>query len=132
MRAVILLLLCVPCLVSAGSLSYSCEVKSEFYLASSGSLESGNQLYVGSKFNVEKRTGVVSGTGVGNSSYPTKQVIDVGSEEQSYQLIWISREVIGIKGAHNSVYLRVQENHEGMNKPFIMNMGSKTLTGICK
>ncbi|UQN40812.1 hypothetical protein [Agarivorans sp. B2Z047] len=132
MRKFLALLFCFPCFVMAGAFTYHCEVKSEFVLTDTGTLKLENKVYVGSMFSVERKTGVVLGEGIENSVFPTKQVIDAGSKEQAYQLVWISHEVIGVKGAYNSSYLRIQEYYEGTNKPFILNLGYKTLTGICK
>jgi hypothetical protein len=132
MRKFLTLILCLPHFVFAGEYSYSCEVKGEFFLTDEGILKPENMIYFGSKFNVERKSGVVLGGGIGNSSYPTKQVIDMGSTHQSYKLVWISREVIGIKGSFNSVYLNIQEYNSNYLKPFTLNLGSKTLSGVCK
>ncbi len=132
MKFIFALLLLFPCLTFAGGSTYSCEVKAEFSLADDGILKLENKSYIGSQFNVERKSGLVMGDVIGNSAYPTKQVIDVGSSEQSYQLVWISHEVWGVKGAFNSAYLRIQEYHAGIEKPFILNLGYKTLSGLCK
>jgi hypothetical protein len=132
MRIFLVLLLWLPHLSNAGEYSYSCEIKGELLLTDDGVLRSENEIYLGSKFNVERKSGVVLGEDIGNSSYPTKQVIDMGSSEQSYKLIWISREVIGFEGAYNSVYLNIQEYNPNFLKPFTLNLGSRTLSGICK
>jgi len=132
MRKILAFLFCFPCYVMTGTYTYHCEVTSEFVLTDTGTLELENKVYVGSKFSVERKSGVVLGEGIENSVFPTKQVIDAGSKEQAYQLVWISHEVVGVKGAYNSSYLRIQEYQEGIDKPFILNMGYKTLTGVCK
>jgi hypothetical protein len=132
MKLLFFILVLLPFTVHAGTYSYSCKVKAEYVLSDSGELDLKNNLYFGSEFNVERKSGVVLGDGVGNSSYPTKQIIDIGSEEQSYKLIWISSEVIGVSGAFNAVYLNVEEYNENLLKPYTLVLGTRTLTGTCK
>jgi hypothetical protein len=132
MRKCLLLCILFSNTIFAGEYSYSCEVNNEYTLHDDGTLKQDQRIYIGSKFNVERKSGVVLGDGVGNSSYPTKQVIDAGSNAQSYKLIWISREVIGYKGSHNSVYLNIEEYNSNSLKPFTLHLGSTILSGQCK
>jgi hypothetical protein len=131
MRIFLILLLWLPHLSNAGEYSYSCKVKGELLSTDAGLITSGNEIYLDSKFSVERKSGVVLGEDIGNSSYPTKQVIDMGSSDQSYKLIWISREVIGFEGDYNSVYLNVEEHNPNLLKPVTLNLGSRTLSGVC-
>lgn len=74
---------------------------------------------------------MVLGGGLGNTAYPTKNVIDLGGNGNSYKLIWISQEIAGSVGGRNVVYLDVKEYHESPAKPFTMIVNSKTLSGLC-
>jgi hypothetical protein len=117
----------------ADAYSYSCEINGEYTFGSDGKLVPAKQkIYLDQKFNVERKSGVVLGGGVGNSSYPTKTVIDIGGKEQAYKLIWISKEVVGTNGGRNAVYLSVEEYNEGDIKPFSMIVGSEVLSGVCQ
>lgn len=131
----ILLLLLVTILSTqalAGSFSYSCTVNGEYVFGSNGELISDNRAYFGQTFNVERKSGVVLGEAIGNSSYPTKTVIDVGSQEQSYKLLWVSKEVIGSNNGRNAVYLNIEEFNQSASKPFSMVVGSRVVSGVCK
>ena len=117
----------------AGAYSYSCEINGEYKFGSDGQLvPDDRKIYLGQQFNVERKSGVVLGAGVGNSSYLTKTVIDIGGKEQAYKLIWISKEVVGTNGGRNAVYLSVEEYSESDVKPFSMIVGSQVLSGVCQ
>ncbi len=126
----------ISILISSSAFSnpytYECDIKSEYTLSDDGALiTSGTQIYNGKKFNVERPSGIVLGGGVGNSTYPTKTVIDPGGMGQSYKLLWTSREVIGTKGGKNAIYLTIQEYNVSSSKPFTMVIDSRILSGIC-
>lgn len=131
-----LILLIAPlfsCLSYAGAYSYSCEINGEYTFGSDGKLVPADpKIYLGKKFSVERKSGVVLGGGVGNSSYPSKSVIDTGSKQQAYKLIWISKEVVGTNGGRNAVYLSVKEYNENDTKAFSMIVGSEVLSGVCQ
>ena len=117
----------------AGGYSYSCEITGEYKYGSDGQLvPDDRKIYLGQQFNVERKTGVVLGAGVSNSSYPTRTVIDVGGKQQAYKLIWTSKEVAGTNGGRNAVYLSVEEYNESDVKPFSMIVGSQVLSGVCQ
>lgn len=125
-------LLFQPAVTLADLYSYECEVLGEYVHDEKGTLVLDRRIYVGEKFNVERRSGVVLGGGVGNSSYPTKQVLDPGGKEQSYKLIWISKDVSGTTGGKNVVYLNIEEFAESEKKSFVLFEGSRVLSGLCK
>jgi hypothetical protein len=118
--------------VTAGVHAYECKIKSELHTNNAGLLISKNKIYLSGVFNVERKTGVVLGGGLGNSSYKTKTVIDPGGKEQSFKLLWESHPVVGISGGINSVYLTVEEFNENYLKPFIVVVGNTVLSGTCK
>lgn len=81
--AAILLLISNPAF--SNPFTYECEIKSEYSLSGDGALiPSKTKIYNGNKFNVVRLSWVVLGGGFGNSTYPTKIVIDPGGMEQSY------------------------------------------------
>jgi len=129
---IFLLTMLVLSTAHAGPYSYECEVKGEYVYNTNGELTPERKIYYGEKFNVERKSGVVLGGGVGNSSYPTKSVIDTGGREQSYKLLWVSKEVAVTNGGRNAAYLSVEEFNENFLKPFTLVAGSKVLTGLCK
>ena len=116
---------------SAAALSYECLILDEKIVEDNGSLQTDHKFYKGNKFNVDKASGVVLGGGLGNSSYPTKIVLDPGGKEQSYKLIYLSREITGTNGGRNAVYLTIQEYSESMDKPFVVITGLGVLSGVC-
>lgn len=124
--------LTLPLICLADDFSYECEINGEYIFGEKGNLISDEKIYSGQKFNVDRKSGVVLGGGVGNSSYPAKEVLDPGGKEQSYKLIWISKDVVGTGGGKNVVYLSVEEFAEGLEKPFVLVAGSRTLSGLCK
>ncbi len=134
MKSVIFFITFLFCSFSyANSDTYSCVIMGEYKISDTGKLIPDDQnVYIGQKFNVERKSGVVLGGGVGNSSYPTKTVIDNGGKDQAYKLIWISNEVIGTDDGRNAVYISIEEYNKGEIKPFSMIEGSKVLSGNCQ
>ncbi|WP_444902174.1 hypothetical protein ACJJIG_04390 [Microbulbifer sp. SSSA007] len=132
-RALLGILICVcPVLSFSGPFAYECNIKNEFQLNSDGQLVTEYKIYSGKFFNVDRKTGVVLGGGVGNSSYKIKQIIDPGGKEQSFKLLWISHQITGVEGGHNSAYLTIKEYNENFLKPFILVLPNSMLTGTCK
>lgn len=120
-------------IANADPYTYSCEINGEYSFDKQGQLVPQNlKIYLGQKFNVERKSGVVLGGGVGNSSYPTKKVLDPGGKEQSYKLIWISEDVVGTNGGKNIGYMNIEEYNAKRQKPFSMIVGSGVLTGLCQ
>lgn len=129
---VLLIFMLLPSTAYAGPYSYECEVYGEYVYSTYGELTPEKKIYFGEKFNVERKSGVVLGGSVGNSSYPTKTVIDMGGKEQSYKLLWVSKEVDDTNGGKNAVYLSIEEFNENFLKPFTLVVGSTVLSGLCK
>lgn len=128
----LLLLLAISSSVSGDAIIYECEIFGEHIHGANGELVSDKQLYIGGKFHVERRSGVVLGGGLDNSTYPTKQVLDPGGVNHAYKLIWISQDVVGTNGGKNVGYLQVKEFSEGVEKPFVLINGFRTLSGKCR
>lgn len=119
--------------VFGGELAYECVVLSAQQISDNGVLEPSLRVYEGKTFNVERSTGVVLGGGLGNSDYPTKNILDPGNSQMSYKLIWISNEVYGGEmPSHNVVYLEIKEWSDNFLKPFILVTSGRVLTGTCR
>ena len=143
--------------VFGGELAYECAVLSEQQISDDGVLEPSLGIYEGKTFNVERSTGVVLGGGLGNSAYPTKNILDPGNLLMSYKLIWISKSVVvlpfiemssgpddeyfadgltevygGELPSHNVVYLEIKEWSDNFLKPFILVTSVTVLTGTCR
>ena len=116
--------------IFAGDLSYECEIRSQNTISDDGVFELGS-VYKGNKFHVDRSTGVVLGGDVGNSLYPTKNILDPGNDQMSYKLIWISDGIYGADRHHNTVYLVIEEYAKQMLKPFILIINATVLTGLC-
>ena len=132
-RVLILVVLALSAFrIFAAPYSYKCTVKNELRTNDNGNLVNGHQIYIASVFNVDRKSGVVLGDTLGNSSYKTKTVIDPGGEEQYFKLLWLSHPVAGIIGGVNSVYLSIEEFNENYLKPFVLVNGNTVLSGTCE
>jgi hypothetical protein len=117
----------------AGPFSYECEIKSVQQLSDEGFLVEGLPIYkVGDSFHIERATGVVLGGGIGNSSYPVRQVLDPGSAESGYKLLTLSNTVPGTDGSRNAIYIEVKEWAEAFIKPFVVFTGTHVIAGACR
>ena len=116
----------------AAPYSYKCTVKNELRTNDNGNLINGHQIYIASVFYVDRKSGLVLGDTLGNSSYKTKTVIDPGGKEQHFKLLWLSHPVVGTIGGINSVYLSVEEFNENYLKPFVLVYGNTVLSGTCE
>ena len=115
----------------AGPVEYKCEINYEYFLTSSGELKEEKRIYKGEKFHIERPTGTVLGGGLGNHFYPTKKIIDPGSKEQNFKLLYLSKHVVGTENGKNAVYIEVNEYAETYEKPFVVITNTKVLSGIC-
>ena len=117
--------------LSAGPVEYKCEINYEYSLASSGELKEGKRIYKGEKFHIERPSGTVLGGGLGNHSYPKKMIIDPGSKQQNFKLLYLSKPILGTENGKNAVYIEVNEYAETYEKPFVAVTNTKVLSGIC-
>jgi hypothetical protein len=116
----------------SGPNQYECTISEDLVLTSEGLLDSSEQIYLGGVFHVERATGVVLGGGLGNSTYPIKQIIDPGGTDQSFKLLWISAPVASTEAGRNSVYLSIREYEDKFLKPFLAVASSHVVSGVCK
>lgn len=127
----IALLSCITQYSFSGPYSYECTVRNELHPSEEGKLTSDYQVYLNSIFHVDRKTGIVLGGGLGNSSYKTRTIIDPGGEEHSFKIVWMSHPVAGIEAARNTVYLQVYEYDETPLKRFVAVEGENVLSGTC-
>ena len=108
---------------------YQCQVMSDAYIKSSGSLEIlKDSPRIGEKFTVIKGTGVVIGDVMDVLTNP--KVLASGDEKNSYKVIW-EQKARGKNGAFVD-YLNIDEFVKGKTKSFGFFSGSILLTGICE
>lgn len=86
--------------------------------------------YVGKEFTVERRTGLMAGA-LKNSYITKPEVIDFGSEENSYKVITTLRKEQGAGIGSNAYLLVVKEWAKGLNKPFLFAENDDVYFGTC-
>ena len=123
----------VPNLTDAGQLAYKCEILSELKLSANGTLrtEAGYDFYIGKVFHVDRKSGVLLGANLTNSGYEKIDVLDPGSDEMSFKVVWMSA-IVGNTGGRNVRYLEVREFEKKFEKPFILVTSGTVLTGTCE
>jgi hypothetical protein len=120
-------------LVIIGSMSalaqasgYKCTIKRSLQLEKDGSTQPHHSadVYRNKEFIVDRASGRV----LGDISYQVwnHQVLDTGSDEQSYKSVYTSQG----KYRHIDV-LQVEEFREGAIKPFLLMQGTEMHTGTC-
>ena len=108
---------------------YQCQVVSDAYIKSDGSLDIlKDSSRIAQTFAVIKKTGVV----IGDVMDPLKnpKVLSMGGEKNSYKVIW-SQKAASKDGVFFD-YLNVDEFVKGSKKPFGFFSGSLLLTGYCE
>lgn len=113
----------MPSSVTAGAHSYDCEVLSERKLGDDGMLTEGYGIYGGRSFSVERKSGVVLGGGLGNSSYEKPDVLSRWSKEMPFTAVCASSPVLADRGGRNVVMLTIKEYFEGVKKTFCIGGG---------
>ena len=94
------------------------------------SLEFQAQNYVGKEFTVERRTGLMAG--VLKNSYLTKpQVIDLGTNDNSYKVVTTLRREEGAGRGSNVYTLVVNEYVKPPRKPFVFLENDSLYFGTC-
>ena len=106
-------------------------IKYEYSVTAIGELSEGKMIYKGEIFHIERPSGTVLGGGLGNRFYPTKIIIDPGSKEQNFKLLYLSNPVKGTENGKNAVYIEVKEYAKTYEKPFVAVTNTKVLSGIC-
>ncbi len=89
-----------------------------------------NRDYLKKEFTVERRTGFMSG--VLNNSYITRpEVIDFGSNENSYKVVTTLRKNQGAGAGSNIHALVINEYDGGPTKPFVFMDNGDIFLGTC-
>jgi hypothetical protein len=105
---------------------YKCTIKQSLKLEKDGSTQPHHlaDTYRNKEFIVDRASGRV----LGDISYQVwnHQVLDSGSDEQSYKSIYTSQG----KYRHIDV-LQIEEFQEGAAKPFLLMQGTDMFTGTC-
>ena len=86
--------------------------------------------YVGKEFTVDRRTGVMAGA-IKNSYITKPEVIDFGSEENSYKVVTTLRTEQGIGRGSNAYILIINEYKKSASKPFTFVENSEVYFGTC-
>jgi hypothetical protein len=127
---ILLAMIARPCIAAPNS--YECTVSSEFSLSEDGYLNDPDlEIYTGTQFFVDRKSGIVQGNRISNSNFPTKEVLDPGSDYSGYKLIWISKDLGFSTKIHTVHYLRVEELVESYLKPFILIYMGRIVAGTC-
>jgi len=88
-------------------------------------------IYGGKQFTVERRTGLMAGV-LKNSFTTSPQVIDQGSEDNSFKVVTTMRKDQGAGAGSNVYVLTVKEHHSSPKKPFIFLNNDVVYTGVCE
>ena len=116
----------------AAPLDYECRVAAVSVTDASGKLtESPEATYVGSVFHVERSTGTILGSLLGNSAYPTKQVLDAGGADRSFKVLTSSEKAFPEQPVH-TIYVEIAEYSEEPTKPFVAVEGGMVISGLCQ
>jgi hypothetical protein len=86
--------------------------------------------YVGKEFTVERGTGTMAGT-LKNSYITKPEVIDFGSDEDSYKVVTTLRREQGAGRGSNVYVLIVNEYKNGTSKPFTFLENDEIYFGTC-
>ena len=86
--------------------------------------------YIGREFTVERRTGLMAGA-LKNAYLTKPEVIDLGSEGNSYKVINTLRLEQGAGRGSNVYMLVVQEYVKGAEKPFVFADNNEIYFGKC-
>jgi hypothetical protein len=89
------------------------------------------EVYAGKQFSVERSSGLI--TGVLKNSYRTKpQVIDRGSNKNSYKVVTTMTIEQGFGAGSNVSVLVVNEYEPGVKKPFVFLQNEAVYLGRCE
>jgi len=87
--------------------------------------------YIGQKFSVERKTGVM--VGALKNSYTTKpQIIDFGSKDNSFKVVTTMRLEEGVGAGSNIYALTINEYESSPTKPFIFLSNDVVFFGSCE
>ena len=118
-------------LAGAAALEYECRVAAVAAVGPQGNLvESSESNYVGTVFHVEKSTGTILGSVIGNSAYPKKQVLDPGGPNESFKTLTSGEQTVA--GGVHTIYLEIAEYSQEASKPFLAMEGGMVISGLCE
>jgi hypothetical protein len=86
--------------------------------------------YLNREFTVERRSGLMAGT-LKNSYLTKPQIIDFGSDDNSYKVITTMRREQGTGAGSNVYVLVVNEYENGARKPFVFLDNDHIYFGRC-
>jgi hypothetical protein len=86
--------------------------------------------YLGKEFTVERRTGMMAGA-LKNSYITKPEVIDAGSDDNSYKAVTTLRKEQGAGRGSNAYVLIVSEYKKGPAKPFTFLDNDDVFFGTC-
>lgn len=86
--------------------------------------------FLGKEFTVERRTGVMAGA-LKNSYITRPEVIDFGSEGNSYKVVTTLRKEQGAGRGSNAYLLVVNEYAKSPKKPFVFVENADVYFGTC-
>lgn len=122
----------MACVAQAGS-NYRCTIgKVSLAQGDSGpTYDLYKRSYVGKVFTIDRISGLM--TGALKNSYNTKpQVIDNGSDNNSYKVVTTMRQEEGVGAGSNIYALTVLEYEKTLNKPFIYLDNEAVFFGQCE
>ena len=88
-------------------------------------------IYVGKKFTVERRTGLMAGI-LKNSYVTTPEVIDHGSKDNSYKVVTTMKRSQGAGAGSNLYALVIDEFVISPRKPFVFLQNEAVYFGYCE
>ena len=133
MKNQLVLMACVFTFISssvhADNNIYRCEVMSDAYIKSDGSLElMSDSPRVGQEFTVIKKSGEIVGDVMDSLKNP--RIVSRGGNQQPYKILWEQK-----SASKNGVYLdylSINQVPGKEEKPFGFFSGSMLLTGVCR
>ncbi|WP_417455793.1 hypothetical protein [Kordiimonas sp.] len=108
---------------------YLCEIMGTGRVVASGQFEETNilKMYVGRKFSVDRKTGMMSGA-LKNNYHSMPRLVDRGSKDNSFKVMTVDV----FENTTNVYVLNIGEFEEGPNKPFIFYENSSVYYGRCR
>lgn len=100
-------------------------------VTANSNLEFYEQNYLNKEFTVERRTGLMAGA-LKNSYITKPQVIDSGSNENSYKVVTTMRREQGIGFGSNVYMLTINEYFIPSKKPFVFVENDTVFLGECE
>lgn len=106
--------------------AYKCTVKNSYELKRNGMVPHRlSKLHINREFVVDQATGRMQGDLSSASWIGKNEVLDIGSNEQSYKAIYISPPFVHVR------LLQIKEYDRGPIKDFILTEDTEVLTGTC-